>query len=35
MESAYGVPVVVIKVSLTNQDGGILVEGKAEVGVPL
>jgi len=35
MESAYGVPVVTVRVILTNQDGGVLVEGEAEVGMPL
>jgi hypothetical protein len=35
MDTPYGVPVVTIKVTLTNQDGGILVDGKAEMEVPL
>jgi hypothetical protein len=35
MESAYGVPLVTIKLSLTNQDGTMLVDAKAEVEVPI
>jgi hypothetical protein len=35
MQSPYGVPVVTIKITLVNQDGAILVEGQAEVEVPL
>jgi acyl dehydratase len=35
MESAYGVPIVTIKVDLTNQDGVVLVNAKADVQVSL
>jgi len=35
LETPQGVPLVTIKVTLTNQDGSVLVEGKAEVEVPL
>jgi len=35
MDTPYVVPVVTIKVTLTNQDGGVLVDGKVEVEVPL
>jgi hypothetical protein len=35
MDTPYGVPLVTIKVTLTNQDGGVLVDSKAEVEVPL
>ena len=35
MESPYGVPIVTIKVDLTNQDGVVLVNAKAEVQVSL
>jgi acyl dehydratase len=34
-ESAFGVPLVTVKVSLTNQDGGTLVDAMAEVELPL
>jgi acyl dehydratase len=34
-ESAYGVPIVTVKLALTNQDGGVLVDTKAEVQVPM
>ena len=34
IETAYGVPLVTIKLSLTNQDGTTLVDAKAEVEVP-
>ena len=35
IESPYGVPLVTIKVRLANQDGAVLVDGQAEVQVPL
>jgi hypothetical protein len=35
MDTPQGVPLVTIKVTLTNQDGGTLVDAKAEVEVPL
>jgi len=34
-ESAWGVPLVAVKVTMSNQDGAILAEGPAEVEVPL
>ena len=34
-ESAWGVPVVQVRVKLTNQDGGVLVGATAEVELPL
>jgi len=33
-ETSYGVPLVTIRLSLTNQDGATLVDAKAEVEVP-
>jgi acyl dehydratase len=33
-QSAYGVPVVVVKTRLTNQEGGVLVDATAEVQLP-
>jgi acyl dehydratase len=33
-ETPHGVPLVTVKLTLTNQDGGVLVDAKAEVGVP-
>ena len=32
--SAWGVPLVQVKLTLTNQDGGVLVDCKAEVELP-
>jgi acyl dehydratase len=34
-ESAWGVPLVSVKVRLTNQDGGVLVDAKADVELPV
>jgi acyl dehydratase len=34
-ESAFGVPLVTVKVRMTNQDGVALVDGLAEVELPL
>jgi acyl dehydratase len=34
-ESAFGVPLVSVKVRMTNQDGVVLVDGVAEVELPL
>jgi hypothetical protein len=34
-ESAWGVPLVTIKLTMTNQDGTVLVDGQAEVELPL
>ena len=34
-ESAFGVPLVTVKLRLTNQDGGVLVDATAEVELPL
>jgi len=34
-DSAWGVPLVPIKVQMTNQDGAVLAEGEAEVEVPI
>jgi acyl dehydratase len=33
-QSAYGTPVVVVKIQMTNQDGGVLVDATAEVKLP-
>ena len=33
-ESSWGVPLVSIKLQMTNQDGTVLVDGAAEVEVP-
>jgi acyl dehydratase len=35
IETAFGVPLVTVKVSMTNQDGGMLVDATAEVELPL
>jgi acyl dehydratase len=34
-ESAWGVPVVQVRLRLTNQDGGVLADCTAEVELPL
>jgi acyl dehydratase len=34
-ESAFGVPLVTVKVRMTNQDGGVLVDATAEVELPV
>jgi acyl dehydratase len=34
-ESTLGVPLVTVKLRLTNQDGGVLVDATAEVELPL
>jgi hypothetical protein len=34
-ESAWGVPLVSVKVRLTNQDGGVLVDAKADIELPV
>jgi hypothetical protein len=34
-ESAFGVPLVSVKVRMTNQDGVVLVDGVAELELPL
>ena len=34
-ESAWGVPLVKVKLRLTNQDGGVLVDATAEVELPV
>ena len=33
-QSPYGTPVVVVKIQMTNQDGGVLVDATAEVKLP-
>jgi hypothetical protein len=33
-QSSYGMPVAVVKVQMTNQDGGVLVDATAEVQLP-
>ncbi len=33
-ETAWGVPLVTVKLRLTNQDGGVLVDAMAEVELP-
>lgn len=35
VESAFGLPLVTVKLRLTNQDGGVLVDATAEVELPL
>jgi acyl dehydratase len=34
-ETAWGVPLATVKVKLTNQDGGVLVDATAQVELPL
>ena len=34
-ESAYGAPLVTVKLRMTNQDGVVLLDGTAELEVPL
>jgi acyl dehydratase len=34
-ESSWGVPLVTIKLTMTNQDGVVVVDGFAEVELPL
>jgi hypothetical protein len=34
-ESAFGAPLVTVKLRMTNQDGGVILDGTAEVELPL